>query len=89
MQGFKTLLGELMDGSTHAEFSKETGLALSTISMLLSGERRPGRQTIRRLVERFPDRADALWRVFLSPDEHDCDDDSTEVISQGESEVPA
>lgn len=67
---FEKLLRELQGNRSQEDFAREVGLGQATISLLLSGERRPGATVIRKLCRIYPKERGRIMDVFLSPDNH-------------------
>jgi transcriptional regulator with XRE-family HTH domain len=77
---FPSLLTEMVgDCGSQVELAEATGLGQSTISMLLTGERKPGPKVIRRLAAAFPERRKQLWSLFLSSSDYNKDEIITNV----------
>jgi len=61
---FRELFAELMWLRTQKEFADLLGISQRMVSVLLTGERNPGYQTIRGLVKAFPEREQEIWAAF-------------------------
>lgn len=65
MMTIRELFEELKSGMTQTQFAAMIGVTQVSVSLILSGKRRPGPKVVKGLLKAFPERRGEILAVFF------------------------